>query len=245
MEHKILGTTMPVLEVTLQPQEWIIAESGELSWMTASIGLQSGVQIGGQQGGLFGAITRVLAGSTIFMTQYYAYQYPGQVAFATKVPGAILPIEIPAGHPGYVVHRHGFLAGGPQIQLSIAMQQKLGGGIFGGMGFFMQKVFGQGTFFLELSGEVVTRDLQAGETLRVHPGHVGMLDSTIQFSVTTIPGIRNVLFGGDGLFLVQLTGPGRVWLQSLPLPNLAHAISHYLPAAEGRSGGGGPSISFG
>lgn len=242
MEHRILGTTMPVLEVTLQPQEWIIAESGELSWMTQSIGLQSGVTIGGQQGGIFGAITRVLSGSTIFMTQYYAYQYPGQVAFATKVPGAIIPIDIPPGHPGYVVHRHGFLVGGPQIQLGIAAQQRLGGGIFGGMGFFMQRVTGVGPWFLELSGEVVEKELQPGETLRVHPGHVGMLDATVTFSITTVPGIRNILFGGDGLFLVQLTGPGRIWLQSLPLPNLAHAISHYLPSREGSSG---PSISFG
>lgn len=242
MEHQIVGTTLPVLEVTLQPQEWIIAESGELSWMTASIGLQSGVQVGGQSGGLFGAITRAVSGSTIFMTQYYAYQYPGQVAFATKVPGSILPIDMPAGHPGYIVHRHGFLAGGPQIQLGIAMQQRLGGGIFGGMGLFLQRVTGQGLWWCELQGEVVQKDLQAGETIRVHPGHVGMLDASVQFSITTIPGIRNVLFGGDGLFLAQLTGPGKVWLQSLPLPNLAHALSHYLPHTEGSSG---PSISFG
>ena len=242
MEHQIVGTTLPVLEVTLQPQEWIIAESGELSWMTASIGLQSGVQIGGQSGGLFGAITRAVSGSTIFMTQYYAYQYPGQVAFATKVPGSILPIDMPAGHSGYIVHRHGFLAGGPQIQLGIAMQQRLGGGIFGGMGLFMQRVTGQGLWWCELQGEVIEKDLQAGETIRVHPGHVGMLEASVQFSITTVPGIRNVLFGGDGLFLAQLTGPGKVWLQSLPLPNLAHALSHYLPHTEGSSG---PSISFG
>jgi uncharacterized protein (TIGR00266 family) len=242
VDYKILGTTMPVLEVTLQPQEWIIAESGELSWMTASIGLQSGVQIGGQQGGFLGAISRALSGSTIFMTQYYAYQYPGQVAFATKVPGEILPIEIPQGHPGYVVHRHGFLAGGPQIQLGIAMQQRMGGAIFGGMGLFLQRVTGVGTWWCELSGEVVERELQPGETLRVHPGHVGMLDASVQFSITTVPGIRNILFGGDGLFLVQLTGPGKVWLQSMPLPNLAHAIAHYLPTAEASSG---PSIRFG
>jgi uncharacterized protein (TIGR00266 family) len=242
VEHQIVGTTLPVLEVTLQPQEWIIAESGELSWMTASIGLQSGVQVGGQSGGLFGAITRAVSGSTIFMTQYYAYQYPGQVAFATKVPGSILPIDMPAGHPGYIVHRHGFLAGGPQIQLGVAMQQRLGGGIFGGMGLFMQRITGQGLWWCELQGEVVQKDLQAGETIRVHPGHVGMLDASVQFSITTVPGIRNVLFGGDGLFLAQLTGPGKVWLQSLPLPNLAHALSHYLPHTEGSSG---PSISFG
>ena len=181
MEYQIVGTTLPVLEVTLQPQEWIVAESGELSWMTASIGLQSGVQIGGQSGGLFGAITRAISGSTIFMTQYYAYQYAGQVAFATKVPGSILPIDMPAGHPGYIVHRHGFLAGGPQIQLGVAMQQRLGGGIFGGMGLFMQRITGQGLWWCELQGEVVQRDLQAGETLRVHPGHVGMLDASVLF----------------------------------------------------------------
>jgi uncharacterized protein (TIGR00266 family) len=236
LDYKILGTTLPVLEVNLQPDESIVAESGELSWMTASIGLQSGAQVGGQTGGLFGAISRAVSGSTIFMTQYFAYEAPGQVGFATKAPGAILPIEMPAGHPGYLVHRHGFLAGGPQVQLTVAIQQRLGGAVFGGTGFFLQKVQGQGPWWCELQGEVVEKDLQPGETIRVHPGHVGMLDAGVQFSVTTVPGIRNVLFGGDGLFLVQLTGPGKVWLQSLPLPNLAHAISHYLPAAE--SGGG-------
>jgi uncharacterized protein (AIM24 family) len=106
----------------------------------------------------------------------------------------------------------------------------------------MQRVQGQGLWWCELQGEIVEKDLQPGETIRVHPGHVGMLDASVQFSITTVPGIRNVLFGGDGLFLVQLTGPGKVWLQSLPLPNLAHAISHYLPSSEGS---GGPSIRLG
>lgn len=140
---------------------------------------------------------------------------------------------MPAAHPGYVVHRHGFLAGGPEIQLGVALQQRLGGAVFGGMGLFLQRVQGQGIWWCELQGEVVERDLQPGETLRVHPGHVGMLEASVQFSVTTVPGIRNVIFGGDGLFLIQLTGPGKVWLQSLPLPNLAHAISHYLPQPSG------------
>jgi len=236
VDYKILGTTLPVLEVDLQPQEWIFAESGELSWMTQSIGLQSGTAVGGQQGGLFGAITRAISGSTIFMTQYYAYQAPGQVGFASKVPGTILPIDMPPNHPGYVVHRHGFLAGTPNIQLTVAVQQRLGGAVFGGMGLFMQRIQGQGLWWCELQGEIVEKDLAAGETIRVHPGHVGMLDASVQFSVTTVPGIRNVLFGGDGLFLVQLTGPGKVWLQSLPLPNLAHALSHYLPAGEAGRG---------
>jgi len=242
VDYKILGTTLPVLEVDLQPQEWIFAESGELSWMTASIGLQSGTSVGGQQGGLFGAITRAISGSTIYMTQYYAYQAPGQVGFATKVPGTILPVDMPAGHPGYICHRHGFLAGTAGVQITVAMQQKLGGAVFGGMGLFMQRIQGQGLWWCELQGEVIVKELAAGETIRVHPGHVGMFDAGVQFSVTTVPGIRNVLFGGDGLFLVQLTGPGKIWLQSLPLPNLAHAISHYLPAAEGS---GGASIRLG
>jgi uncharacterized protein (AIM24 family) len=132
-----------------------------------------------------------------------------------------------------MIHRHGFLCATPQIQISVAFQQSLGAGIFGGDGFLLQHLSGQGTAWLELSGELVVRDLQPGETLRVHPGHVGAFQSSVSFQITTVPGIRNMIFGGDGIFLAQLTGPGRIWLQTLPIARLAHALERYLPQ-EGR-----------
>jgi uncharacterized protein (AIM24 family) len=133
-----------------------------------------------------------------------------------------------------MIHRQGFLCATSQIQVGVGFQQSLGAGIFGGDGFLLQKVSGQGTAWLELSGELVMRDLQAGETLRVHPGHVGAFQSGVSFQITTVPGIKNVIFGGDGIFLAALTGPGRIWLQTLPIARLAHAIERYLPREASR-----------
>jgi uncharacterized protein (TIGR00266 family) len=225
MNHQILGTTLPVLEVQLSPGESVVAVSGELSWMSASIDLQTTTGMSG--GGLGGLFKRVVGGGSIFMTKYTAQGAAGLVAFATKMPGHILPIEVGRGGD-YLVHRHGFLCGTEGIELGVGFQQSLGAGIFGGDGFLLQKVSGSGQAWIELDGEVIPYTLQAGESLRVHPGHVGMFDSTVNFGITRIQGIRNMLFGGDGIFLAQLTGPGRIWLQSLPLSNLAHALSPYL-----------------
>ena len=218
---------MPVLEVLLQPGEAVISEAGELSWMTQTIAMQTHTQMAGG-GGFLGAIKRMAGGGTLFMTEYTAQGYPGEVAFATKLPGHILPLEIGPGHE-YMIHRHGFLCATPQIQLGVGFQQSLGAGIFGGSGFLLQKVWGYGTAWLELSGETVIRDLQPGETLRVHPGHVGAFQSSVSFQITRVPGIKNILFGGDGIFLAAITGPGRVWLQTLPIANLAHSLQPYLP----------------
>ena len=225
MDHKILGTTLPVLELQLQPGESVVAVSGELSWMSASIDLQT--TTGASSGGFGGLFKRVVGGGSIFMTKYTAQGAPGMVAFATKMPGHILPVEVGRG-ADYLIHRHGFLCGTDGIELGLGFQQSLGAGIFGGDGFLLQKVSGAGQAWIELDGEVIPYTLGAGESLRVHPGHVGMFDATVSFGITRIRGIRNMLFGGDGIFLAELTGPGRVWLQSLPLSNLAHALSPYL-----------------
>ncbi len=233
MDHKIVGTTMPVLEVALQNGEAIIAESGQLSWMSSSIELHTST--GG--GGILGVFKRVAGGGTLFMTEYTARGAPGMVAFATKVPGHIVQVRIDAGST-YMVHRHGFLCGTPGIQVSAGFQRSLGAGVFGGNGFVLQKLSGTADAWIELDGEVVTYDLAPGESLRVHPGHVGMFEERIGFDITMLRGVRNLLFGGDGLFLAQLTGPGRVWLQSLPLANLAHALAPYL-------GGGGETARTG
>jgi uncharacterized protein (TIGR00266 family) len=230
MESKIVGTVMPVLELSMLPNDKVFAESGQLSWMSMAIQMMTSTSAGGQQGGLFGAIGRMAAGGTLFMTEYTAGGGPGLLAFAAKLPGQILPMELSPGH-GYLVHRHGFMCATPGVQFSIGFQQRLGAGVFGGTGFRMQRLQGQGQAWVELHGEVVPYDLQAGNTLRVHPGHVGMYEESVQFNITTVPGIKNAFFGGDGIFLAALTGPGRVWLQSMTMQHLAHAIQEYLPKA--------------
>jgi uncharacterized protein (TIGR00266 family) len=232
MQTRIQGTTMPVLDVLLEPNESVFSESGELSWMTGSIQMTTHTQMGGG-GGLFGVLKRVAGGGSIFMTEYRAFQYPGEVSFATKVPGHIVPIELGQG-PEYMVHRHGFLCATPQVTIGVGFQQSLGAGVFGGDGFLLQKISGVGTAWLELSGEMIVKNLGPGETLRVHPGHVGAFQSSVSFQITMVPGIKNMIFGGDGLFLAVLTGPGAVWLQTLPISRLAHQISEYLPRQDAR-----------
>jgi uncharacterized protein (TIGR00266 family) len=237
MQNRITGTTMPVLEFMLDPNESVISEAGELSWMGASIQMATHTQFAGG-GGFFGAIKRVAGGGSLFMTEYRAMGAAGEVAFATRFPGHIVPVEVGAGHE-YFLHRHGFLCATPQVALGIGFQQSLGAGIFGGDGFILQRVTGQGIAWLELSGEVVVRDLAPGEMLRVHPGHVGAFQASVSFQIARVPGIRNMIFGGDGIFLAALTGPGRVWLQTLPISRLAQQISHYLPSQPREAAAGG------
>jgi len=227
MQSRINGTTMPVLEFRLEPNEAVISEAGELSWMSSSIQMTTHTQFAGG-GGVFGVLKRVAGGGSLFMTEYRAVGAPGELAFATKLPGHIVPVEVSAGHE-FMVQRHGFLCATQEIQIGLGFQQSLGAGIFGGEGFLLQKISGQGIAWLELSGELVVRDLLPGETLRVHPGHVGAFQGSVSFQITTVPGIKNMIFGGDGIFLAALTGPGRVWLQTLPISKLAHAIERYLP----------------
>jgi uncharacterized protein (TIGR00266 family) len=236
MDAQIVGTTMPVLEVALNPGEVVFSESGELSWMTASIQMRTSTQAGGG-GGIGGVFKRAIAGGSIFMTEYTAQGQPGMVAFAAKLPGTIFPVDV-APQPGmtFMAHRHGFLCGMQGVELGIGFQQGLGAGIFGGDGFILQKIHGQGRAWVELSGEIVTFDLQQGEVMRVHPGHVGLFQDTVQFGITTVPGIKNKIFGGDGFFLAQLQGPGRVWLQSMTMPILAHSIGEYLKGQTAEAG---------
>ena len=243
MEHKIVGTTMPVLEVTLQPGESVVAEGGELSWMTSAVELHTAASGKAGAKGVFGAMKRAVAGGTLFMTDYTATGSPGMVAFATKVPGQIKQLDLD-GTQQFMVHRGGYLCGVPGVVLEIGFQQKLSAGFFGGEGFILQRVSGTGAAWIELDGEVVEYDLPPGEVLKVHPGHVGLFDASVSFEIERVKGIKNMLFGADALFLAKLTGPGRVYLQTLPLANLAAAIAQYLPR-DTDGGGGGNQISIG
>ena len=228
MQSRITGTTMPVLEFILENNESIISEAGELSWMGPSIQMTTHTQFAGG-GVLFGVIKRVAGGGSIFMTEYRAMGGPGELAFATKLPGHIVPIELAPGHE-FMIHRHGFplrYATDPGWRrfstvawrrdfrrrwIPVATSQRTG--------HRMDRTFGRIS---------AARPAAWRETLRVHPGHVGAFQSSVSFQITTVPGIKNMIFGGDGIFLASLTGPGRIWLQTLPISKLAHAIQRYLP----------------
>ncbi len=205
--------------------------------MSASIQMTTHTQFAGG-GGFFGAFKRVVGGGSLFMTEYRAYGAPGEVAFATRVPGHIVPVPVGNGYE-YLLHRHGFLCATDGVQLTVGFQQSLGAGIFGGDGFILQKVTGQGTAWFELSGEVIIKDLAPGELLRVHPGHVGAFQTSVAFEIQRIPGLKNMIFGGDGIFLAALTGPGRVWLQTLPIQRLAHQLQEYMPRGREQAVEGG------
>ncbi|MCU1642045.1 MAG: hypothetical protein JWN03_2320 [Nocardia sp.] len=225
MRADVRGSTLPVLEIQLEPGEAVITPHGELSWMTTNIGMSQTASTG--SGGLLKAVKRVAGGGGLLVTRYQANDSPGLVAFAAKLPGHIIPVDI-APQRSILVHRHGWLASQPGVHVSLALQQRFSGGLFGGTGFQLQRLEGEGRSWIELSGELTRYTLEKGQTMLVHPGHVGMFDQSVQFKMTTVPGIRNKLFGGDGFLLVALTGPGEICLQSMPLPNLAHALAPYL-----------------
>jgi uncharacterized protein (AIM24 family) len=228
MQAEVKGSTMPILEVSLGQGEQVVSTHGELAWMTQSIQMSQTANAGGGGGGLMQGLKRAVGGGGILLTRY---EGPGAVTFAAKVPGHIMPVDITPGQ-AYFVHRHGWLCGTQGITPSVGMQQTFRGGVYGGDGFVLQKLAGQGRAWIELSGELTTYDLPPGQTLLAHPGHVGMFQGSVQFQITRMRGIANAFFGGDGFHLVALTGPGRIWLQSMPLATLAHALMPYL-------GGGG------
>jgi uncharacterized protein (TIGR00266 family) len=235
--HRVIGTVMPVLEISLQPSQAVVSNGGELSWMSSTIAMTTKTA-GAGQSGVMGVFKRVVSGGSLFMTEYQAQGAPGTVAFATKLPGLIKPVAVSATQE-YMVSQHGFMAATLDVTLNIGFQQKLGAGIFGGAGFILQRVGGSGVAWIELSGELVEYDLAAGEVLMVHPGHIGLFEAGLTFEIQMVKGVKNMLFGADSIFLAKLTGPGKVWLQTLTLPNLAHALTPYLPTQEGNTGGGG------
>jgi len=226
MKSRIKGTTLPVLEVLLAPGEKLISEPGQFSWMSPNINLQTSARTAGAKG-LLGVLGRALSGGGLFMNEYTATGAEGLVAFAAKVPGSIMEVQVRPGQE-FMVHRHGFLCGTEGVELSIGFQRSLGAGIFGGEGLVLQKVTGNASAWVELGGEVVSYELAAGQSLNVHPGHIGMFESSVSFDITLMRGIKNALFGGDGLFIAKLTGPGKIWLQTLTMPNLAHALLPYM-----------------
>ena len=231
MKAEVKGTTLPILEVQLETGESVISTHGELSWMTPNISMSQTTSAGGQRG-LMGTLKRAVGGGGLFITRYEAQSGQATIVFAAKVPGRIFELSVVPGE-GYLVHRKGWLCGTPGIVCGMGFQRSFGGGLWGGEGFILERLEGEGTFYLELSGEITTYDLEPGQRLLVHPGHIGAMSQSINFQITTIPGIANKLFGQDGYHLVALTGPGKVFLQSMPICNLASAIAPYLGQSDG------------
>ena len=230
MQAEVKGSTLPLLEMVLESGESIISAHGELSWMSTNIQLTQTTATGGQKG-LMSGLKRAIGGGGIFLTKCEAQGGQGMVAFGAKLPGRIFPVAIGSGQ-GYLVHRHGWICGTDGVVPTVGMQQTFRGGMYGGDGFILQRLEGQGQAWIELSGEITTYELAAGQTMLVHPGHVGLFEDRVNFTITRLQGIKNIAFGGDGFHLVALTGPGNIWLQSMPVPVLAQAIAPYLPQGE-------------
>jgi len=248
MKSTINGTTLPVLHIGLEPGEKIISEPGQFSWMTSNVRLQTSARSAGARG-ILGVLGRALAGGGLFMNEYDVADGHGEVSFAAQIPGSIMEVQVQPGRQ-YLVHRHGFLCGTQGIELGIGFQRSLGAGIFGGEGLVLQQLAGSGTAWIELGGEVVCYDLAPGQSLNIHPGHIGLFESSVNFDITLMRGLKNALFGGDGLFIAKLTGPGKIWLQTMTVPNLAYALMPYLggqssASAVGANIGGGDKGGIG
>ena len=235
ISYRIDGTTMQVLTIQLQEGEIVYTESGNMSWMSGNVDMKTHTG-----GGIGKMIKRAFSGESLFVVDYSVREGTGIVAFANEFPGKIIPFDLAAGQ-SIVMQKDAFMAAEKSVDLDISFRKKLGAGLFGGEGFVMQKATGPGLAFAEVDGEVVEYNLAAGQVLKVDTGHVAMLEPSVKFDVSIVKGFRNILLGGEGLFLAHLEGPGRVWLQTMPMSNLARKILQYAPTSSGNgnSGSGG------
>ncbi len=223
MRYEIKGETLPVVVCYLEGGEQMITERGSMSWMSPNMKMETTTG-----GGIGKAIGRMFAGEALFQNRYTAQGGNGLIAFASSFPGQIKAYEIGPGRE-IIVQKSGFLAAEAGVELSVFFQKKLGAGFFGGEGFIMQRLSGQGTAFLEFDGHVVDYELQPGQQIVVDSGYLAAMDSTCSIEVRTVPGLKNMVFGGEGLFNTVVTGPGRVWLQTMPISNVAQLILSFMP----------------
>ncbi|WP_119068054.1 TIGR00266 family protein [Aggregatilinea lenta] len=222
MEHKILGTVMQALEVTLVRGEALYTESGGMAWMTDGIDMKTS-----GRGGLGSMIGRKLAGESMFMTTYTCQADQAMITFTPESPGKVIPLNLKSGY-SMICQKDAFMCAEESVQLEMHFRRKLGSGLFGGEGFILQKLTGPGTAFVEIAGEVQMVELQPGQRLKIDPGHIAMYEPTCSYDIEMVKGAMNMFLGGEGLFLATITGPGRVWLQTMPLSNLAGALKHYI-----------------
>ena len=223
MKYRIEGGSLPVVTIELNRGESIYTQSGGMSWMDDGIAMDTNLR-----GGLLGGLGRMFTGESLFMATYTAQQDGRQIALASTFPGSILVLEVRPGQE-YICHKSAFLCATPGVKLSVEFTRNLGGGLFGGEGFMLQRLSGTGLVFLEVDGHAVQRELSAGERLKVDTGNVVVFDASVGYSVEMVRGFKNVLFGGEGLFLTVLQGPGKVWLQTISMPEFAGRMIPYLP----------------
>ena len=235
MQFQLSGTVMQTVAIELVDGETVYSQTNCMAWMSDTIAMNTNIG-----GGLFAGIKRSLSGGSLFITDFTA-RGPAHISFAPRFPGTILAKRLAPGE-SLICRKETFLCAEKSVALEIAWQRRFGAGIFGGEGFILQKVTGPGTVWLDLSGEVVERTLAPGERLLVHAGHIGIQEPTVSFDIQLVPGFRNILFGGEGLFLATVTGPGKVWLQSMPIMNLAEEIGRFLPQGGERSGSAAGTI---
>ena len=217
MQYQITGTPLPVVTCTLQAGEQMITESGAMSWMSPNMKMETT-----SNGGIGKALGRMFAGEALFQNRYTAHGN-GMIAFASSFPGEIRALRITPDRP-LILQKRAFLACEPGVELSVHFQKKLGAGFFGGEGFIMQRLSGNGIAFAEIDGCAVEYELAAGQQMIVDTGYLAMMDATCSMSVTTVPGAKNMLFGGEGLFNTVITGPGKIVLQTMPLSGIAGAF---------------------
>ena len=225
MQYQIAGEPLPVVTCQLAAGETMITERGSMSWMTPNMRMETTTN-----GGLGKAFGRLLAGEALFQNRYTAQGGPGLIAFASSFPGSIRAFEIAPGKE-LVVQKSGFLAAEAGVELSIFFQKKLGAGFFGGEGFIMQKLSGQGIAFAEFDGHVVEYELSAGQSLVVDTGYIAAMDATCSVDIVTVPGVKNAFFGGEGLFNTVVTGPGHIWLQTMPISSVAAVLRPFFPSS--------------
>lgn len=223
MNYVIKGEPLPVVICNLNAGEKMKAEGGAMSWMTPNLKMETSA------GGIGGAFSKMFSGEKMFQNIYTAQNGEGQIAFASSFPGSIRAFEITPGK-SIIAQKSSFLASTEGIELSIHFQKKIGAGFFGGEGFIMQKISGNGTVFIEVDGTAIEYELAAGQQMIVDTGYLAIADDTVSIDVQAVKGVKNVLFGGEGLFNTVLTGPGRIVLQTMPMSQFAGAIAARLPS---------------
>lgn len=226
MRYSIEGEPLPVVICELENGETMITESGAMSWMSTNMNMET--TSGGGIGKMFG---RALSGESLFLNRYTATGGNGMIAFASSFPGSIKAFEIGPGQE-IVAQKSAFLAATAGVDLSIFFQQKIGSGFFGGEGFIMQKLSGNGIAFLEYDGYVKEYELAPGQQMVIDTGYLAAMTASCRMEVKTVPGIKNMLFGGEGIFNTVVSGPGKIWIQSMPIYQMANTLSPYFPSGK-------------
>ena len=221
MRYEIPGGSFPVVVCHLENGEKMITESGSMVWMTPNMQMET------SGGGLGKMFSRAFSGENRFQIIYTA-RGSGMITFGSSFPGRIVPLEIGPGRE-MILQKKAFLAAEAGVSLSIHFNKKLGSGLFGGEGFIMQRLSGQGVAFAEIDGELVEYQLEAGQQLVVDTGNVAGVEPTVSMNIQQVPGLKNMVFGGEGVFNTLLTGPGKVWLQTMPISSVAMAIRPFIP----------------